>query len=1036
MDSNNNLNDKLIFLSYNSTGFNSQRSDFLANICDNLDRSLCMISIQEHFLLEKNKWKIESLLPDDVVVYTIGSFKNNTQVRRGRGIGGLAQIWPKSLDHLVTQLPVPNTKRVQGSLITLPMSKVLWINTYFPGDPGNDNLDEVELIKTLSGITWLIENTVHDHIIWNGDINADFSRTTRHVNLVKEYYIKQQFTYAWQHHNIDFTYSSPDDSSFSCIDHFLYSTSLKDHILDAKVIHRGDNISGHSPIIMSVKVSQLAHIVKRDPVRKPKQNWSRATDRDIVKYKSTLNEKLNAISIPSSINQCKDIHCCNIDHHVEIENYIIDIIECIESSSQVAIPYRNQKHKNNTSHRKSVPGWNDIVQPYKDMSVFWYSTWLSAGKPQSGELYHTMRHSKNQYKYAKRRCFNAADQIKRNKFIEACLNGEKDLLSEIKKMKRTTQHTSAKIDGHSEDTAIANHFRNIYDKLYNRTGSHEPLQKLLSHVDGMCNESDKEVIKEVNPQLIQMILKKKLKRDKSDVESDMTTDCLINAPFGLAKHLSNFFISCLTHGYIPQFLLLCAIIMLVKSQKKALDDSNNYRGIAISSLFLKVFDWIILILFSNELVCDENQFGFQPKSSTVMCTWTVMEVVNWFLNNGSSVYACFLDYRKAFDLVNHVNMFKNLIDRNLNCVFIRLMIVMYISQTCYIKWGNSRSYSFSVTNGTRQGSVFSPLGGFSSYIDPLITSLRHSGIGCTIKGYWFGSFFYADDGTLLCPSISGLQKMVEICEKHANENNLEFSTDPNPIKSKTKCIAFHRGAKLDLPAIYLNGDALPWCERVVHVGNTVHMNGTMEQDICEKRAIYIDRAMELNQEFMSSPNEVKLRMQRLYNSHFTGSPLWNFSGGGFNKLCNSWNVNIRIMLDLPCNTHCWIVEQLDNGHHLRHMLFSRYIKFLSSIATGRRQSLKFLINNVSHNVHSPTGSNIRQIMLETGSNIIPGVTLKSAIKCHKIYTMPEGHDWKISLIKGIMEVREEKWEVLFDDENECLNDEDLQSILDHACASN
>jgi F0F1-type ATP synthase epsilon subunit len=75
-------------------------------------------------------------------------------------------------------------------------------------------------------------------------------------------------------------------------------------------------------------------------------------------------------------------------------------------------------------------------------------------------------------------------------------------------------------------------------------------------------------------------------------------------------------------------------------------------------------------------------------------------------------------------------------------------------------------------------------------------------------------------------------------------------------------------------------------------------------------------------------------------------------------------------------------------------------------------------------------------MLETGSNIIPGVTLKSAIKHHKIYLMPEGHEWKIALIKGILEVREEKWEVLFDDENECLNDEDLQLILDHACTSN
>ena len=117
----------------------------------------------------------------------------------------------------------------------------------------------------------------------------------------------------------------------------------------------------------------------------------------------------------------------------------------------------------------------------------------------------------------------------------------------------------------------------------------------------------------------------------------MTTDCFIQAPPELSDHLCHFFKACIIHGYIPESLLFCSIIMLVKNNRKALDDSNNYRGIAISSLLLKVFDWIVLSLFPEELTCDDNQFGFQAQSSTVMCTWTVLEVVNWFLSKGSSV---------------------------------------------------------------------------------------------------------------------------------------------------------------------------------------------------------------------------------------------------------------------------------------------------------------------------------------------------------------------------------------------------------------
>ena len=84
---------------------------------------------------------------------------------------------------------------------------------------------------------------------------------------------------------------------------------------------------------------------------------------------------------------------------------------------------------------------------------------------------------------------------------------------------------------------------------------------------------------------------------------------------------------------------------------------------------------------------------------------------------------------------------------------------------------------------------------------------------------------------------------------HANDNNLCFSTDPVPEKSKTKCIAFPYGYKDGMRAVKLNGHDLPWVKRAVHIGNTLHSLGLMYNDLCEKRAIFIDRCMNLNQEF-------------------------------------------------------------------------------------------------------------------------------------------------------------------------------------------
>ena len=71
---------------------------------------------------------------------------------------------------------------------------------------------------------------------------------------------------------------------------------------------------------------------------------------------------------------------------------------------------------------------------------------------------------------------------------------------------------------------------------------------------------------------------------------------------------------------------------------------------------------------------------------------------------------------------------------------------------------------------------------FSVYLDDLLKELRQLGLGCHMGGLWVGAAGYADDLILLAPSRSAMKKMLKVCE------NLQFSTDPVPAKSKSKCI--------------------------------------------------------------------------------------------------------------------------------------------------------------------------------------------------------------------------------------------------------
>ena len=103
------------------------------------------------------------------------------------------------------------------------------------------------------------------------------------------------------------------------------------------------------------------------------------------------------------------------------------------------------------------------------------------------------------------------------------------------------------------------------------------------------------------------------------------------------------------------------------------------------------------------------------------------------------------------------------------------------------------------------------------YTNNLFVTLRKLKIGCFIGNTYVGVVGYADDLFLLAPSLDGLQEMLKVCENYAAEHNLRFSTDVNPRKSKTKCMAFLL-KKHKLRNLKLCGNELPWVDTGKHLG--------------------------------------------------------------------------------------------------------------------------------------------------------------------------------------------------------------------------
>ena len=68
-----------------------------------------------------------------------------------------------------------------------------------------------------------------------------------------------------------------------------------------------------------------------------------------------------------------------------------------------------------------------------------------------------------------------------------------------------------------------------------------------------------------------------------------------------------------TRGHISLTLMVSTLIPLVKDKLGDNTASNIYKSRALGSLILKVFDWVVLLLYSDDLKVDELQFGFQQK---------------------------------------------------------------------------------------------------------------------------------------------------------------------------------------------------------------------------------------------------------------------------------------------------------------------------------------------------------------------------------------------------------------------------------------
>ena len=173
-------------------------------------------------------------------------------------------------------------------------------------------------------------------------------------------------------------------------------------------------------------------------------------------------------------------------------------------------------------------------------------------------------------------------------------------------------------------------------------------------------------------------------------------------------------------------------------------DRGNYRPLSILSVPSKILESCVNdeivdhVLNSNRLVTG-NQWAYRKGYSTELLLVHLTETWRHAIDTGHVVGVAFIDFKKAFDCVDHGILLNKLrYQFGIRGSLLNWLKSYLTSRSQYTVLNGQRSNLCSVSSGVPQGSVIGPTL-FTLYTSDLVTSIQSGTV-----------YMYADDTTIYC----------------------------------------------------------------------------------------------------------------------------------------------------------------------------------------------------------------------------------------------------------------------------------------------
>jgi len=814
--------DVLSVMTYNMHGFN-QGESLISDVCKN--NSYNIIYVQEHWLTPGNMHKF-----DVFKNYTCfgmsamdSTIKNNILV--GRPFGGCLTM----INNSISSYAIPLL--IKERLIIIRIHDYIFINTYFPCKDNSNEYKDI-LFEIIADISNALDVIKYKGIIFGGDLNNNLLNNSEVSCIIKQFLAMYQMDFIdimMYNSKEVYTFSNSAKGCYSIIDYLCVSSSIVQSIVNYDVVSSPFNFSDHEPVGIKLNISLLSNTgahagAETRPITTtgyaPKSRsavgrfrFEHANVNSYYEYTRVLIEPIfkEISNVYSNLGYNRDINeLCNC---YDIDRWYYSIVNALLKASNETIPY--------TDSNVFKYWWSECLNVFKQDCMISHQAWVNGGKPRAGPIFQKRNEDKRKYRDMITLQKQNSKQSLSDSLLYSLYNGDSsNFWGTWKKKVCENSRTLPNIVGTvSEATAcdmFKAHFNNICNSVDSKFDANMSLkvQELITQ-NSQARSSEVGVKFDhniFNAALIDIAISK-IEFGKSVGIDGLQKEHLVNAHPILYVILSKLFCLMYAIGYVPNEFGNGIIIPLQKDTTlRGSQSIDNFRGITISPLLSKVFEHSILFIFGKFLTSSERQFGFKEKLGCNHAIFCVRNVIDYFVENGSTVNICCLDVSKAFDRLNHNCLFYKLLKKNVPLLLVKVLINWYSKLYAKIRWGNTLSQEISISCGIRQGGVLSPVL-FCVYVDNILNSL--SGYGCRMNSASYGSFMYADDIILLAPSVAELNAMVKVCCDELQTINLKLNTE------KSCCLRIGKNYFINCLNIPTLQGSISWVKEAKYLGITL-----------------------------------------------------------------------------------------------------------------------------------------------------------------------------------------------------------------------